>query len=81
MMNNLSIKKRDPEGPTITSKIGGMTFPRSLLATEASINIFPKAVFDHHHVGELQTFLIELCLAKVSTRKPYGIVEGMINRI
>ena len=63
MMNSLPIKKRDPGAPMITSEIGGMTFTRSLLDTRASINILPKAVFDRHHVGELQPFLIELCLA------------------
>ena len=30
MMNSLPIKKRDPRAPMITSKIGGMTFTRSL---------------------------------------------------
>ena len=53
MMNYLPIKKRDPGAPMITSEIGGMTFTRSLLDTEASINILPKVVYDHHHEGEL----------------------------
>ena len=81
MMNSLSIKKRDPGAPMITSEIGGMTFTRSLLDTGASINILPKAVFDRHHIGELQPFLIELCLADGSVRKPHGIVEDVIVRI
>ena len=55
------IRKRDPRAPKITSKIGGMTFTRFLLNTGANINILPKVVFDHHHVRELQPFLIELC--------------------
>ena len=58
-----------------------MTFTRSLLDTGASINILPKAVFDHHHVRELQPFLTELCLADGSVRKPHGIVEDMIVRV
>ena len=70
MMNSLPIKKRDPGAPMITSEIGGMTFTRSLLNTGASINILPKAVYDRQHVGELQPFLIELCLADGSVRKP-----------
>ena len=78
MMNSLSIKKRNPGAPMITSEIGGLTFTRSLLNTGASINILPKAVFNHHHVGELQPFLIELCLENGSVRKPHGIVEDMI---
>ena len=78
MMNSLPIKKRDLGAPMITSEIGGMTFTRSLLDTGASINILPKAVFDHHHVGELQSFLIELCLVDGSVRKPHGIVEDVI---
>ena len=45
----------------ITIKIGGMTFTRSLLDTRASINILPKAVFDHHHIEELQSFFVALC--------------------
>ena len=65
----------------ITSKIGGMTFTRSLLDTGASINILPKAIFDRHHVGELQPFFIELCLADGFVRKPHGIVEDEIARI
>ena len=81
MMNSLPIKKRDPGAPIITSEIGRMTFTRSLLDTGASINILPKAVFDRHHVGELQPFLIELCLADGSVRKPHGIVEDVIVRI
>ena len=65
----------------ITSEIGGMTFTRSLLDTGASINILPKAVFDRHHVGDLQPFLIELCSADESLRKPHGILEDVIMRI
>ena len=65
----------------ITSEIGGMTFTRSLKDTGASINIFPKAVFDSHHVAELQPFLIKLCLAEGSVWKPHGIVDDMIVRI
>ena len=61
MMNALPIKKRDPRAPMIMSEIGGMSFTRSLLDTRASINILPKAVFDRHHGGELQPFLVELC--------------------
>ena len=61
MMNSLPIKKRDPGAPIITSEIGGMNFTRSLLDTGASINFLPKAVYDSHHVGELQPFRIELC--------------------
>ena len=79
--NSLPIKKRDLVAPMITSDIGGMTFTRSLLDTGASINILPKAVFDRHHVGELQSFLIELCLVDGSIRKPHGVVENVIMRI
>ena len=81
MMNSLPIKKRDPGAPTITSEIGGMTFTRSLLDTRASINILPKLVFDCHHVGKLQPFRIELCLADGLVRKPHGIVEDVTVRI
>ena len=65
----------------ITTEIGGMSFTRSLLDTGASINILPKVVFDHHHVGELQPFLVELCLVDGSVRKPHGLVEDVIVRI
>ena len=65
----------------ITSKIGGMTFTRSMLDTRDSINILPKAVFNRHHVGELQPFFVELCLVDGSVRKPHGIVEDVIVRI
>ena len=65
----------------ITSEIGGMCFTRSLLDTRASINILPKVVFDRHHVGELQTFLVELCLSDGSVRKPHGLVEDVIIKI
>ena len=78
MMNSLPVKKRDPGAPMITSKIGGMSFTRSLLDTGASINILPKAVFDRHHVGELQPFLVELCFADGSVKKPHGLVEDVI---
>ena len=81
MMNSLPVKKRDPGAPMITSEIGGMSFTRSLLDTGASINILPKAVFDRHHVGELQPFLVELCLVDGSVRKPHGLVEDVIVRI
>ena len=80
MMNALPIKKRDPGAPMITSEIGGVSFTRSLLDTGASINILPKAVFDRHYVGELQPFLVELCLADGSVRKPHGLVEDVIVR-
>ena len=71
VMKALSIKKRDP----------GMSFTRSLLDTQVSINILPKAVFDHHHVGELQPFQVELCLVNGSVRKPHGLLEDGIVRI
>ena len=77
MMNFLPIKKRDLGAPMITSEIGGMTCTRSMLDTEASINILPKAVFDRHHVGELQPFFVELCLGDGSARKPHSIVEDV----
>ena len=72
MMNSL---------PMITSEIGGMFFTRSLLDTRASINILPKGIFDRHHVGNLQPFLVELCLADGSVRKPHGLLEDVIVRI
>ena len=53
----------------IMSEIGRETFTRSLLDTGASINILPKVVFDCLHVGDLQPFLIELCLADGLVRK------------
>ena len=81
MMNSLPVKKRDPGAPMITSEIGGMSFTRSLLDTGASINILPEAIFDRHHVGELQPFLVELCLADGSVRKPHELVEDVIVRI
>ena len=58
-----------------------MTFNRSLLDTRVSDNILSKAVFDCHHVGELQPFLVELCLADGLVRKPHDIVEYVIIRI
>ena len=81
MMNSLPLKKRDPGAPMITSEIRGMSFTRSLLDTGASINILPKAIFDRHHVWELQPFLVELCLADRSVRKPHGLVKDVIVRI
>ena len=81
MMNSLPIKKRDPGAPMIMSEIRGMAFTRSMLDTKASINILPKAVFDRHHVGELQPFFVELCLENGLVRKPHGVVEDMIVRI
>ena len=63
------------------SQIEGMTFTISLLDTRASIKILTKAVFDRHHVGELQPFFVELCLAYGSVRKPHGVVEDVIFRI
>ena len=81
MMNSLPVKKRDPGAPMITSEIGGMSFTRSLLDTGASINILLKAIFDRHHVGELQPFPVELCLANGSVRKTHGLVENVIVRI
>ena len=58
-----------------------MTFNRSLLDTRVSVNILSKAVFDCHHVGELQPFLVELCLADGLVRKPHDIVGYVIIRI
>ena len=81
MMNSLLIKKRDLGAPMMTSEIGGMSFTRSLIDSGSSINILPKAVFDQHHVGELQPFLVELCLADGSVRISHGLVEDIIMRI
>ena len=81
MMNALPIKKRDPGAPMIISEIGVMSFTRSLLYIGATINILPKAIFNRHHVGELQPFLVELCLLDGSVRKPHGLVEDVIIRI
>ena len=58
-----------------------MSFIRSLLDTKASIKILPKVVFGRHHVRELRPFLVELCLANGSVRKPHGLVEDVIVRI
>ena len=65
----------------IASEIGGMSFTRSLLDTRASINILHKVVSDRHHVGELQPFIVELCLVDGSVKKPHGLVEEVIVRI
>ena len=81
MMNSLPIKKRDPGAPMITSEIGGLTFTRFVLDIGASTNILPNAAFDCHHVGKLQPFFVELCLADGSVRKPYGVAEDVIVRI
>ena len=81
MMNFIPIKKRDPRAPMIMSEIGGMSFTTSFLDTVVSINILLKFVFDLHHVGELQPFLVELCLADGSVRKPHSIVEYVIIKI
>ena len=62
----------------ITSEIGGTNFLRSILDTGASINILPKAILNYHHAGELQAFLVELCLANGSVRKPHNILEDVI---
>ena len=62
----------------ITSEIGGMTFNRSMLDTGASFNIVPKVVFDRHHVGELQPFIVKQRLVDGSIRKPHGVVEDVI---
>ena len=53
VMNSLPFKKRDLRAPMITSEIEGMAFTISLLDIEASINILPKVMFDHHYVGDL----------------------------
>ena len=80
-MNSLPINKRDLWAPMITSEIRGMSFTRSLLDTGANINIIRKVVLNRHLVGELQPFLVELCLADGSMRKPHGVVEDVIVRI
>ena len=74
MMNSLPIKKRDLGVPIIMTKIGRMTFTSSLLDTGTSIIILLEAVFDRHHVGELQPFFVENGLV----RKPHGIVEDIV---
>ena len=78
MMNSLLIKTRNQGAPMRTSEIGGITFSRSLLDTKASINILPKVVFECHHVGELQPFFVDLCLADGSVRKPHGVVDVIV---
>ena len=65
----------------ITSEIRGMTLSRSMLDIRGSIKILYKALFKCHHVGELQLFFVELCLAGGSVRKPHGVVEDVIVRI
>ena len=81
MINSLPIKKRDRGATMIKSEIGGMIFTRSLLDTRTSINIPPKAVFDRHHIGDLQPFFVELCLADGSVRKPHRVEEDVTIRI
>ena len=53
MMNSLPIKKSNLGALMTYRKIRVMTCTRSLLDSETSINIFPKVVFDSHHLGEL----------------------------
>ena len=44
------------------------TFTRSLLDTEASVNILSKGVYDIYPLGDLQRLFIELSLADGSVR-------------
>ena len=46
--------------------------------TRVSIYILPKCIYDCHHIGELQPFLVELCLVDGSMRKPHDIIEDVI---
>ena len=65
----------------ISCEIRDMTFTRSLLDMGASVNIFPKGVYDTCPLGELQPLFIELSLADRSMRWPHGIVEDVIVKV
>ena len=65
----------------ISCEMGGKTFSRSLLNMGASVNIFPKGVYDTCPLGELQPLFIELSLADGSVRRPQGILEDVIVKV
>ena len=60
MLSTLPCKRHDLRAPMISCEIGGRTFTRFLLDTEASVNILPKGVYDICPLGELQPLFIEL---------------------
>ena len=78
MLSMLPRKRRDLGAPMISCEIGGITFPRSLLDTGASVNILPKGMYDICPLGELQALFIELSLADGSVRRPHYSVEDVI---
>ena len=81
MLSTVPRKQRDPGAPMISCEIGGKTFTRSLLDTQASVNILPKGVYDTSHLGKFQPLFIELSSTDGSVRRPHGIVEDMIVKV
>ena len=65
----------------ISCEIWGRTFTRSLLDTEASVNILLKGVHNIYPLGEFQPLFIELSLADGPVRRPHGIVEDVIVKV
>ena len=72
ILNSLPEKLQDPRAPVIGCTIQNMEFKRVLLDTGASVNIFPKLLYDKLSRVALEPIKLELQLADGSVRAPYG---------
>ena len=77
-MGGLPEKKCDPGAHLITCQISGNKFEKTLLDSEASINLMPKSIYDKSKFGDLEPSGLTLQMANGSTSPACGIFEDLI---
>ena len=79
--NQVPIKCKDLECPTISIVIGHHNINRALLDLGASVKLLPFTVYERLGLGELKPTKMILQLADRSTRLPIGMVKDVLIKV
>ena len=75
------MKYKDPECPTISVNIGGISVEKALLDLGASVNLLPYSMYKQLGLGELKPTSITLSLADRSIKIPKGTIEDVLTEV
>src|SRR3954466_14370545 len=81
ILNQYTIKYKDPGSLTISCKIGDHIIDKALLDLGASVNILPYSVYLQMGLGELKPTKMSIQLANRSDIIPRGIIENVMVKI
>ncbi|XP_012076143.2 uncharacterized protein LOC105637319 [Jatropha curcas] len=82
ILSKLPTKLKDPGGFTIPCRLGEVDFPRCLCDLGASINLKPLSLFKKLGLeDEVKCTNMVLKLADQSIKRPYGIIEDVIEDV